>query len=189
MDNSPNQNSLGKANDVVAVCVAILAAFMAVAKVKDDNIVQAMLKAKSDAVDSWAEYQSKRIKHHLFETARDQVLALITIGGDRAEAQLRDQIQHYEAEIQRYTKEEKTIQEKAKKYEELYDTLNYKDDRFDLSDASFSISLGMLAVTALPRRRWRLYLSPLFAGFGVVMGLVGLLGLTLHPDRLTKLLS
>jgi hypothetical protein len=31
---------------------------MAVTKVKDDNIVQAMLQAKSDAVDKWGESPS-----------------------------------------------------------------------------------------------------------------------------------
>jgi len=81
------------------------------------------------------------------------------------------------------------LQEKAKKFEEQYDALNYKDDQFDLSDAALSISLAMLAVTALTRRRWLLCLSLLFAGYGVVMGLAGLLGLQLHPDWLTRLLS
>lgn len=54
-------------NNLIAISVALLAAFMAVTKVKDDNIVQAMLQAKSDAVDTWGEYQAKRIKHHLVE--------------------------------------------------------------------------------------------------------------------------
>src|SRR5207237_983907 len=109
-------------NNWIAVSVAILAAFMAVTKVKDDNIVQAMLQAKSDAVDSWNEYQSKRIKHHLVELGHDQATA-------------------------------------------------------------------MLAVTALARKRWLLWTSLVFAAFGVAMGLAGLLGLPLHPNWLSKLLS
>ena len=39
-------------NNWVAISVAIISVFMAVSKVKDDNIVQAMLQAKSDAVDT-----------------------------------------------------------------------------------------------------------------------------------------
>ena len=60
----------------VAITVALLATFLGVCKVKDDNIVQAMLQAKSDAVDTWGEYQAKRIKHHIVELGRDQALAL-----------------------------------------------------------------------------------------------------------------
>ena len=43
---------------------------------KDDNIVQAMLQSKSDAVDSWNEYQSKKLKHHMAELGINQVQAL-----------------------------------------------------------------------------------------------------------------
>src|SRR5213079_1513211 len=70
------ENSRDRFNNWIAVSVAILAAFMAVTKVKDDNTVQAVLQAKSDAVDSWNEYQSKRIKHHLVELGHDQATAM-----------------------------------------------------------------------------------------------------------------
>ena len=68
-------NARDRFNNWVAIAVALLAAFMAITKVKDDNLVQAMLQAKSDAVDTWSEYQSKRIKHHLSELGRDQTAA------------------------------------------------------------------------------------------------------------------
>jgi hypothetical protein len=43
-------------NTWVALTVAILATFMAVCKVKDDNIVQAMQQAQADRVDHWGYY-------------------------------------------------------------------------------------------------------------------------------------
>src|SRR5215510_10536435 len=89
----------------VAISVAVLAAFMAVTKIKDDNIVQAMLQAKSDAVDSWSEYESKRIKHHLLELGRDQDIALHETT-KVSSATLDSQLKHYESEIGRYQKEE-----------------------------------------------------------------------------------
>ena len=52
-DSIPESTSRDRLNTLVAVFVALLATFMAVTKVKDDNIVQAMLQAKSDAVDTW----------------------------------------------------------------------------------------------------------------------------------------
>lgn len=175
-------------NNLIAISVALLAAFMAVTKVKDDNIVQAMLQAKSDAVDTWGEYQAKRIKHHVVELGRDQTSALRTTAAQNAAA-LDSLVQHYEAEIARYQEEEAELQKKARAFEAQYDALNYKDDQFDLSDAALSVCLAMLAVAALTRKWWLLWASWLIAAAGVVMGMAGLIGLKLHPDWLTRLLS
>ena len=185
----PETDSRDRLNNWVAVTVALLAAFMAVTKVKDDNIVQAMLQAKSDAVDTWSEYQSKRIKQHLLETARDQDIILRATVGQQATVQWDAQIKHYEDELARYQSDEADLQNKAKGLEAQYDALNYKDDQFDLSDAMLSVALAMLAVTALTRKRWLLWVSMGFGAFGFIMGLAGLIGWKLHPDWLTRLLS
>src|SRR5436853_6563502 len=96
-------NARDRFNNWVAIAVALFAAFMARTKVTDDNIVQAMLQAKSDAVDTWSEYQSNRIKHQLLEHARDQA----TTAGLSASAQATKvsdhQLSHYQPEIERYT--------------------------------------------------------------------------------------
>ena len=182
-------NSRDRFNNWIAVSVAILAAFMAVTKVKDDNIVQAMLQAKSDAVDTWNEYQSKRIKHHLVELGHDQATAMRASAPPQSAMVWEDQLKRYDSEIARYDSEEKDLQAKARGLEDKYDALNYRDDQFDLSDAALSVSLAMLAVTALTRKRWLLWTSLVFAAFGMAMGLAGLLGLPLHPNWLSKLLS
>lgn len=183
------ENSRDRFNNWIAVSVAILAAFMAVTKVKDDNIVQAMLQAKSDAVDTWNEYQSKRIKHHLLELGQDQATAMRSNAPAQSATVLEDQLKRYDSEMARYGSDEKDLQAKARGLEDKYDALNYRDDQFDLSDAALSVSLAMLAVTALTRKRWLLWTSLVFAAFGVAMGLAGLLGLPLHPNWLSKLLS
>ena len=67
-------------SDLVAVTVVILTVFMAISKVKDDNINQAMQKAKQESVDAWAEYQAARIKLHLDENGLAQ-LRLLETGG------------------------------------------------------------------------------------------------------------
>ena len=186
---NPESTASGRLNSLVAISVALLAAFMAVTKVKDDNIVQAMLQAKSDAVDAWGEYQAKRIKHHLVELGRDQTLALSAVAAAQNASQLESQAQHYQTEIARYQEEEGELEKKALAFEAQYDALNYRDDQFDLSDAALSVCLAMLAVTALTAKRWLLWASWLIAAVGVVMGVAGLLGFKLHPDWLTKLLS
>lgn len=186
----PESNGRDRLNNAVAVAVALLAAFMAITKVKDDNIVQAMLQAKSDAVDTWSEYQSKRIKHHLSELGRDQTTALRTTATTPTSAtSLDEQIKRYEADIARYQNDEGELQDKAHGFEKQYDTLNFRDDQFDLSDALLSVALAMLAVTALTRKIWLLWVSLGFGAFGFIMGLAGLIGWHIHPDWLTRLLS
>ncbi len=175
-------------NNWVAISVSLISVFMAVTKVKDDNIVQAMLQTKSDAVDTWNEYQSKKIKHHLAELGLNQVKALQVAYG-KGNAELSFQQNSYQAGIARYQKEEETLSQKARKFEKQYDDLNFRDDQFDLSDAIFSITLAMLAITALTGKRKLPVLAWLFAGFGLLMGVAGLMGLALHPTALVRLLS
>ena len=176
--------------NIVAIAVALIASFMAITKVKDDNIVQAMLQAKADAVDTWNEYQSKRLKHHMMELGKNQAIALrAALGHGSPMKELDEMVDRYDADMARYTQEEKGLTEKARSFEKQYDTLNFRDDQFDLSDAILSVSLATLAVTALTRKRWLLALSLAFAAFGVVMGVAGLAGLQIHPDRLVQLLS
>src|SRR6185295_11373255 len=86
-------------HNAVAVSVALLAAFMAVTKVKDDNIVQAMLQHKSDAVDTWGEYQAKKIKHHLVELGRDQARILKLSAPPAAAATIDEMVAKSDAEI------------------------------------------------------------------------------------------
>jgi len=185
----PESTSRDRLNTLVAVFVALLATFMAVTKVKDDNIVQAMLQAKSDAVDTWSEYQAKRVKHHLLELGRDQAIALRLTFGQRARSKWDEQVKYYESEISRYKNDEEELKIKAREFESQYNALNFRDDQFDLSDAVLSVSIATLAMTSLTRKKWLLWISLVFGAFGVVMGTAGLIGLSIHPNWLIKLLS
>src|SRR6266571_6575882 len=113
-------------NNLVAISVALLAAFMGVTKVKDDNIVQAMLQAKSDAVDTWSEFQAKSTKQHLAQVTEDQFRVQRALIGTQnaAAARLLDaRIAFYHAEQARYDREKTELQKKAKALEESYDAL------------------------------------------------------------------
>ncbi|TLU58939.1 MAG: DUF4337 domain-containing protein [Chlorobium sp.] len=157
-------------NNWVAISVAILSVFMAITKVKDDNIVQAMLQAKSDAVDIWNEYQSKKIKHHLGELGLNQVQAFLALERGKGSEELSSQQKRYQETIARYQEDEILLTKKAREFEKQYDDLNFRNDQFDLSDALISISLAMLAVTSLTGKRKLFLLAWFFAGFGLIMG-------------------
>lgn len=176
-------------NNWVAISVAIISVFMAITKVKDDNIVQAMLQTKSDAVDSWNEYQAKKIKHHLAELGLSQVKAMQVLDQLKTNTELLSQQKQYQDTITRYQAEEAVLSRKARTFEKQYEDLNFRDDQFDLSDATLSISLAMLAVSTLTGKRKLFALAWIFAGFGILMGLAGLIGLSFHPTALVQLLT
>jgi len=60
-------NDNKRLNRLVAITVVLLSVFGAVTKIKGDNIVQAVQKAKSESVDAGAEYQAARVKLHVDE--------------------------------------------------------------------------------------------------------------------------
>jgi hypothetical protein len=51
------------------------------------------------------------------------------------------------------------------------------------------LTISLLAVASLTELSWLYFLALAPSGFGVLMGLSGLLGWGLHPDGLIKLLS
>ena len=176
-------------NSLIAITLAVLAALMGITKVKDDNIVQAMQQAKVNAVDTWGEYQAKKIKQHLAELGIGQLSALQLIAPTNAVPQLLAMSQRYEQDMTRYRREEKELMDKARAFESEYDRLNFRDDQFDLSDAALSIALCVLATASLANRRWLLILAWVFGALGILMAVAGFLQLDVHPGWLVRILS
>ena len=56
-----------KLSAYVALTVVIISVFMAMCKLKDENLVDLMLHSDVKAVDTWNEYQAERIKMHVNE--------------------------------------------------------------------------------------------------------------------------
>lgn len=173
----------------MAITVALLATFTGICKVKDDNIVQAMQQAQADKLDHWAFYQARNLRE---ETAKATLVQLRLQAADRPA----DRHPAYQEAIAQY---EKLAKDQADKKEELrkqaladqqnYDALNFRDDQFDLSDAAVAIAISLLAIASLTQLWWLYGLSLLPAGFGVLMGMAGLVGWQLHPQALVRLLS
>lgn len=176
-------------NPAVAITVALLATFMGICKVKDDNIVQAMQQAQADKLDHWAFYQARNLREEIANSTLVQLRLQAITAPAAAQAAYQEQIANYEklAKEQRQKKEELKIL--AEKDQATYDTLNTHDDQFDLSDALIAIAISLLAVASLTQLWWLYGLSLIPSGFGVLMGVAGLASWSLHPDALVKLLS
>jgi len=179
-------------NALVAISVAITATFTALCNVKDGNIVQAMQQAQANGVDAWAYYQAKGTKLNIAESALDGLRIQRELAGSltpEARAVLDSKIAEYADKIKHYEAEKAEIKGNAEGFQKEYDRLNVHDDQFDMAEATTSIAIALLGITALTQKRRLLYVAWAFAGVGTVLGLAGFLGLSLHPDFLAKLLS
>lgn len=176
-------------NMLVAITVAILATFMGICKVKDDNIVQGMQQAQANKLDHWAFYQARNIRE---EVAKSTLVQLRLAAAGRPvtqQAGYAEAIQGYEKIAAEQAKKKAELQQQAEQDQKDYDAANFHDDQFDLSDALLAIAISLLAVTALTHQRWLYFAALIPTGFGILMGLSGLLGWSLHPSALIRLLS
>ena len=176
-------------NSLIAVLVALLATFMALCNIKDGNIVQAMSQEQAKSVDQWAYYQAKGMKQNLAESVLDQLQLRKAEGAGAAAPLLDKEIATYTQQVKKYDKEKADIKRAAEGAQAEYDRLNVHDDQFDMSEAAISISIALLGVSALVRKKWLVGVAILFAGFGVVLGLAGFLGWNIHPDAIAKFLT
>jgi uncharacterized protein DUF4337 len=183
------ERPVSRLNALVAVTVAILATFMGICKVKDDNIVQAMQQAQADKIDHWAFYQARNLRQEIAEATVVQLeLARASLPASQAAAHDKA-IEKYRALAASQAAKKEELRLQALQDQKTYDDLNYRDDQFDLSDAALAIAIALLAVAALTQL-WALYwvaLVPIV--FGMTMGMAGLAGWSLHPESLVKLLT
>ena len=184
-EDSENDKRNAKLNGFVAVTVAILATFLGICNVKDDNVVQAMMAAQAEKIDQWNFYQARNIREEVMLASIEEFKLARRGRTDPAD------IAAYDETITRYTamaksqnikkEEQKVLAEKA---QIAYDALNYKDDQFDLAEAAIAIALALLAITALTHLWWLFWLAMIPSVFGFTIGAAGLLGLPFHPDFL-----
>lgn len=176
-------------NTWVALTIALLATFMGICKVRDDNLVQAMQQAQADKIDHWSFYQARNIRQEIAQANADQ-LELAASGQSAAmQAKAAPMIVKYKALAAEQQQKKEELRKQAVADQAMYDGLNFHDDQFDLADALTAIAISLLALTSLTQRKWLFWVALTAAVFGVVMGLAGLLSWQLHPDALSRLLS
>ncbi len=179
----------GKLNAIVAITVALLATFMGICKVKDDNINQAMQQAQANRVDHWNYYQARNLREEVARATVTQ-LKLAAVGRPAGEqAGYQGAIAEYQALAAEQFKKKGEAKTQAEQDQKDYDALNFKDDQFDLSDTLLAIAISLLAITALTQQRGLYFAALVPTGFGVLMGLSGLAGWPIHPNSLIALLS
>lgn len=176
-------------NQLVAVTVVILSVFMGLCNIKDGNVVQAMDLSKSTAVDTWNEYQATKIKLHMSEDARAQIIALIATSSGEAKVQAQMHLASLDADIAKYNQSYPDLKKKAEDADAQYDALNIHDDQFDAAEALLATAISVAAVAALAENFWVLFAAWGFGAIGMFMGVAGFAKWGFHPDVLSSFLG
>jgi hypothetical protein len=188
-ESCPRELAAMRLNTIVAITVAILATFMGICKVKDDNIVQSMQQAQANKLDHWAYYQARNIREDIATATLVQLRLSATPGSQENQAQFQSAIDAFEKMAAEQKNKRDELKALAEQDQKDYDDLNFRDDQFDLSDALIAIAISLLAVTALTQKRWLYVMALVPTGFGILMGFAGLFGLPIHPTALVRILS
>lgn len=187
-ENRTKEARKSRLNAWVAITVALLATFMAVCNVKDNNIVQGMQQAQAKSIDNWSFYQARNIRQEIAHATAAQ-LALQEPKDPTAHAAWEKTLAEYKALDKEQGEKKQKVRADAEAQDKLYDALNIHDDQFDLSEALLSLAIALLAMTSLTQKKWLYFLALIPIIFGVIMGLSGLLGWGLHPDAIIKPLT
>jgi hypothetical protein len=188
-DDAPADARRGALNSRVAITVALLATFLGIMKVKDDNIVQGMQQAQVAKLDAWQFYQARNLREEIAKSSLQQLTLEERWAPPALRAAYDSAIARADSLRVREDTKKRQLQTEAQADSAMYDALNYRDDQFDLADALLAIAISMLAMTSLTQKPWMFWLAMIPTAFGVLMGVAGLSGLHLHADTISRLLS
>src|ERR1041384_746213 len=100
-------------NTLVAITVALLATFMGICNVKDNNIVQAMQQAQADKIDNYAWYQARNIREEVARATVVELTAQLSAVPVEARAIYQQQIDTYQKLADEQAQKKREQQEAA----------------------------------------------------------------------------
>src|SRR5438105_11495368 len=111
-------------NTWVAITVALLATFMGICKVKDDNIVQAMQQAQADKIDHWSYYQARNVRQEVAEATATQLRLQQAAQPAAAQAAYAEAIAKYDQIATDQALKKQQVAAQADADQKNYDALN-----------------------------------------------------------------
>src|SRR5438552_18369204 len=100
----------------VAITVALLATFLGVCKVKDDNIVQAMQQAQADKLDHWNFYQARNIREEVGKAALTELTLAAASAPASQQDKYRDAMATYEALVKDQSSKKDELRQQAEQH-------------------------------------------------------------------------
>jgi hypothetical protein len=149
----------------VSLAISVLAVLVAMVTVLGHRTHTEAVLMQTRAADQWNLYQAKKIRQGQISTATDILSLQPSSNNDAVQKKLAD----YKAHTAKWDKELVDEQDKAQDLEHEVSMSERRADRYDLGEALLEIAVVMSSITLLTRQH-------AYFIFGLVLGLVGLLG-------------
>src|SRR5262245_47208557 len=115
----------------VALTTAIYALLLAIASLGGGNATKDMMLAQQQATDQWAFFQAKSIREHQTRMERDRIELDLAERGATMSQEAREKFEslqaHHGDEVERYEKEKREIEKRAREFERDRDVNRAKD--------------------------------------------------------------
>ena len=105
--------------------VAILATFMGICKVKDDNIVQAMQQAQADKLDHWNFYQARNIREEIAKATVTELALAAATAPLVLQDKYREALATYQKLAADQAQKKEDLRKQAEQDQRTYDALNF----------------------------------------------------------------
>jgi len=155
----------------ISVTMAILAVCVAVVSLLGHRSHTEELLMQNRATDQWAYYQAKYILLHNYDMGLD-LLPLVDFKDKDQAGKVQEK---YKAQVDRYTKEQADIEEKAKDFEAESAGAQRKADRYDLGEVFLEIALVISSLALLSKKLVFWYLGILSGLAGLAVAVTGML--------------
>jgi hypothetical protein len=163
-------------NTLVAITVTLMVTFMAICKIKDNNIVLLMQEAQSSKVDNWAWFQALNIREDINQSKLSDLKDdMEEQDAPQKKKATQMKVDGYDALLKKVIEKKEKVKEKAEEEEKRYENLDKTHEKFDLCEGAISVAVSLFAMTTLLQKRWMYVVALMPALAGVVWGALGLL--------------
>ncbi len=158
----------------VAMVVALMAAFLAVAVFLSNEAVKEVITGETHRADASAQLESNRVK---IDIAKGNAVLLRTLGaGSAQQRQAALEADRHEARVVRALDPVDThLSAQIQAHEHETDDANSQHVIYELAEVALQVGIVLASVSIIARRRWLLGVGGAAATAGVAMLLVGLL--------------
>ena len=155
----------------ISVTMGILAVCVAVVSLLGHRSHTEELLMQNRATDQWAYYQAKNIRLHNYDMGLD----LLPLMEFKDKQQADKVLEKYHQQVERYTKEQTEIEDKAKELETESALAQTKANRFDFGEVFLEVALVITSIALLTRKRVFWMLGMLLGAGGLVVAATGFL--------------
>ena len=172
------------ANKNIAILIALLAAFLAVAETGAKSSQTEVLTQHVEATNMWAFFQAKTMRQTIVRTAADEAEARHKDAGNMPPA-VKAQIDNWRRTAQRYESEPETkegrkeLVVRAKGHEAKRETARSAYHMFEYGSAAFQLAIVLASAAAVTAVMWLAFLAGALGVAGVALTILGFVAPTL----------